>query len=344
MRNPTADELLASLRQAHADLEAELVRLRQQAVGAGAGGAWSEEFVVQRLALVEQAIAEVSAQTLGPAGEMGLAPQLAQQAYGVGLNVSTRSLLLQGLEAAAPAFADIHTPAMLAIAQEMAEGYQGLYQSILRTETDAYRSAQGHLTRVALATGETSDALIGRFVKEFVGDAKDGRLRLPGGSRNWAIEDYAEMLGRTVSAKAMREAGLNRVAETGNDLVIVIGSEILPKRSAKTGKRIKGSGTCATCHWADGKVFSISGATDRPESVPEGMWGGPLDLLKANRSARRDRIVGQKNSPPVGHPRCVHDFAAYVEGTAESAAEDLRSALEQYAGKLGMEIANGGVQ
>jgi hypothetical protein len=288
----TAEELLAALKVAHAELAAELLRLREQALARGVGTTWTIEFVEGRLALVEEAIAQVSAQVLGPPGEFGMAANLVQQGYAVGLNLTAKSLTLQGVtDVVEAAMTDFHVPAMLAIAQEATDGYQGLYQAVLRRENDAYRKIQAHFAQVALAKGETGSELTGRLAREFVDAEMQKGGVMVGLKRNWAIEDYAEMLGRTVAQKAAREAGLNRVVETGNDLVIVIGGRI--------------ETTCKTCLWADGKVFSISNQRAKPDGVPEALWGGPIELIKVEHSTARDRRVGKKNSPPVGHPRCL---------------------------------------
>ena len=296
----TADELLSALRRAQNELRGALLSLRKDSVVAGIGETWSLQFTGERLALVEQAIAEVSGVVLGPPGEFGLAAEAVQQAYAVGINLGTKSLTEQGItELVPPAMAELHVPAMQAIAQEMTDGYQGLYQNVLRRENDAYRRIQGHLTQVALAKGETGSELTGRLVQEFVAQLEregrpiagtGGRFRLPGGTRNWGIADYAEMLGRTVAAKANREAALNRIAETGHDLVIVIGGRI--------------ELTCKTCLWVDGKVLSIGGTSEKPEGLDSDLWGGPLEIWIAERSDARDEIVGMKHSPALFHPRC----------------------------------------
>jgi len=332
----TADALLLILRVAHKRLAGVLLRLRREAIADSLVGRWTIRYFEERLALAAKAIAEVSGEVLGPAGEFGVAGQAAEASYGVGLLIGTKSLTEQGVEDLPPPdFEDMHNPAMRLIAQEMTDGFDGMYQAILREERDDYRRIQGHFTQVAMATGQTGDELTGRLVNEFIGRTQGGRLILPGGTRNWRIEDYADMLSRTVSAKATREASLNRITECGHDLALVIGGRI--------------ELTCDTCLWADGRVFSISGETEKPEQMPDETWGGPLELIKVERSAERDRILSRyhkrriKNSPPVAHPRCIHSFAAYVaEQTPEEQRERLRVALEAYATKAGLDIATGG--
>jgi predicted transcriptional regulator len=76
--------------------------------------------------------------------------------------------------------------------------------------------------------------------------------------RKYNIEKYAELVARTKSREAVTAGFVNRMVETGNDLVMVTDH-----------------GATDACGLYEGKVFSISGADDRYPSVSSLPNSGP---------------------------------------------------------------------
>ncbi len=267
----TTDELLKVLNRAYADLVKDLELLVQKALAeSGNGENWSVAFTRRQIAMVKARIEELSGVVLGAPGEDGLAAQLTDSAYKVGLQSIDFGLTLQGI-VPGPIDPALHMGISRSIAQELTEGYSGMFDRILRERADEFRDIQARSVMSALAKGDTGDELIGQIIEQIKGKAVDGRFRLvKGQGRNWAVEDYAEMLSRTVAAKAEREASRARMIEEGTDLVIVIGGLI--------------GTSCETCQKA--------------------VAAGPLSLTGQTPGYR---TVGEfeNMSPPLGHVRCL---------------------------------------
>ena len=298
----TTDELLSILKQAHADLVKDLEVLTQRALAqSGNGENWSVAFTKRQIAMVKARIDELGGTVLGAAGKDGLAAQLTDSAYKVGLKSVDFGLTLQGITPG-PMDPALHMGISRGIAQELTEGYSGMYQRILREHMDEFRTIQARSVMSAIAKGDTGDELIGSIIDQIKGRAVDGKFKLPGGKRNWAAEDYAEMLSRTVAAKAEREASRARMIEEETDLVIVIGGLI--------------GSSCETCQKA--------------------VAAGPLSLTGQTPGYR---TVGEFEamSPPFGHVRCGHSWGPYYpeSGIPE---EELRATIEEFEANTGFDV------
>ena len=114
---------------------------------------------------------------------------------------------------------------------------------------------------------ETSNAIRRQLIDEF------GEKPIRIGARNYQIDSYAEMVARTKTAEAQTAGMINRLAEEGHDLVMITA------HGAKDG-----------CGYYEGKVFSISG-----------------------NSEKYPALASVPNGGPPFHPNCRHAAVPYVE-------------------------------
>lgn len=306
-RSQTTDEYIETLTAVHGELAEDLSRLRAEAgMEAATGTAWDVAFTERRLALVAAEIAEVSGEVLGEDGEDGLAAQAVDEAYSVGLATNDVAAEAQGVTIPPDdeAFEDLHTVQARAIAQELTDGYEGLYSTILRTEADRYQRIQARATMQGILTGETISDTMLRLLEQFEAEDITGFVDRAG--RQWKLENYAANLARTVPMKANRTASLTRTAELGIDLVMVVGGEIAT--------------TCVTCDRLDGKILSINGP---PDPLPPN-YGGTLAAAEASH-------------PPLGHNHCIHSYVAWVPDAGPS-DEELRKLTEETAELMGLSL------
>lgn len=302
MPDPTANELLERLVSVHRELAEELSNYRAGAlVEAPSAAEWSVEFTERRLLMVQEAISEVSVETLGAEGADGLAAQLVEEAYQAGVNVTDAGLAAQGAAAEAAAFESLHIPQARMIAQELTDASSVMYQNLLRAETDRYRSIQARGTIEGMLKGETASDTAGRMMQEF--RKADIKTFVGRDNRVWALEDYTEMLGRTVGMKASRQGALNRTVEAGVELGIVVGGET--------------AGTCETCAEIDGKIIDLTDG-DHPEA----------DYTLAEIESM---------SPAYGHPRCNHQVVPWIPDAGPD-AEGLRKLEEEVSAEMGWDL------
>lgn len=120
------------------------------------------------------------------------------------------------------------------------------------------------------ARREVSEAVAERLISEF-GDAP-----LQIGGRRFSADAYAELVARTKTREAATAGTIRRMVEIGNDLVQV------SAHGAKDG-----------CAFYEGKVFSISGTSEKYPGVQE-----------------------MPNAGPPFHPNCVHVLLPFIEDLA----------------------------
>ena len=276
----TTEELLRRLIAVHAELVAKLERFRAE----GKGETWTAQFVARQKAKVDAAIAQARRQIVGGRGKNGLAAEFAEQAYASGILFTNDVVEFQGGDASVTeeAFEAVHEDAAKIIIDELTGN---LDANILRSRDeekrgyDELRGAQAEAAAEALLTGETSSETVTRLLQKFDERGITGFTDKAG--RKQSLANYADMLSRTIAARALQTAEEKRMKELGLDLVIVVGGEIPT--------------TCATCRHYQGKILSLSGK-DYPGL--EG-FAGSMETAKAA-------------SPPLGHPNCQHHWPPYI--------------------------------
>ena len=198
----------------------------------------------------------------------------------------------------------IHTAAVQLLVNDLQDSLLDLDRSItrglrqiirrtsLRRETDKMvteRIAQGIIQ--GKARKQVSADIAARLIDELAGKP----LTING--RKWSADAYAEMVARTKTAEASSVGTANRLVEDGYDLVI-----------------ISAHGATDGCAFYEGKVFSISGASEKYPA---------LDSLP--------------NGGPPFHPNCKHRLAPFVDELASGA--EIRRAGDVPASALGKSFA-----
>lgn len=168
--------------------------------------------------------------------------------YEIGLFETMKGLHERGSNVLFTAdFANFHREAIEALATDtyasIAEGMTG----ITRTTNKVISMARRESILVEIAKGDilgTDRKTIGNKVAQLLED--DGITALVDrAGRNWDLQTYGEMLARTKLTQAHNTGTINRMTETGYDLVEVSSH----------------AGSCPLCEPYQGQLLSISGRT-----------------------------------------------------------------------------------
>jgi hypothetical protein len=156
------------------------------------------------------------------------------------------------------------------------DGIRRNFRTVLRRTQLARATDKAITENIAegLIAGKTRREVSKDIVQTLLRDFSDKPLTI--GGRNYDIEKYAKMVARTKTREAVTAGTVNRMIETGNDLVMVTGH-----------------GATDGCGFYEGRVFSISGTH---EKYP------PLSQLP--------------NGGPPFHPNCRHNLAPFVDELA----------------------------
>jgi hypothetical protein len=128
-----------------------------------------------------------------------------------------------------------------------------------------------------LIAGETRQQVQRALTRTILDDLAGKPLLING--RQYQVDKYAELVVRTKTREAVTKGTINRLVETGNDLVMVT------RHGATDG-----------CGFFEGRVFSISGT-----------------------SSVYPPVASLPNGGPPFHPNCVHNLAPYVDELASGA-------------------------
>ena len=151
---------------------------------------------------------------------------------------------------------------------DFANGMNGLLKGAEHQLNDAMkRQTRAHMIAGQL-TGASMDE-IAREVKTLLGDQGFSVL-LDRGGRQWSLQQYSKMLVRTHMMKSANEGALNRITEWGVDIVQIS----------------EHAGACPICIPYEGRIYSISGKSDKYDKLVLGL--------------------------PI-HPNCRHTFLPRVD-------------------------------
>jgi hypothetical protein len=180
----------------------------------------------------------------------------------------------------------VHKEAIQLLVDELQDDLDGIDQQIFKGYRRATRrtqlaAAQDKLVteKVArgIAEGKARREVSRELTRQLLEDLKDKPLVING--RKYNVKSYAEMVARTKTREAQTAGTVNRVLEAGEDLVMI------SAHGAKDG-----------CSYYEGKVFSITGDSEKYPALSSVPNGGP----------------------PF-HPNCKHGLAPYVEKFASGA-------------------------
>jgi|SRR5690625_1062109 len=185
----------------------------------------------------------------------------------------------------------------------MYEVFQGAaYRDFEATRIPIVREQEDRIRRLSVQASESAyrDAdtftrreMSGQLMTQFADEGITG-IRYSNG-RTMKLDSYSEMVARTQTGNAARQANMNRLQEYGMDLVQI--SQHFP--------------TSDLCEPYQGRVFSISGRSDRFPSLQDAIAGG------------------------LYHANCMHSQAGYTPGINKLPDEDMavRENRDQYEAK-----------
>lgn len=208
-------------------------------------------------------------------------------AYRQGVRQSAKGLKQIGFTEAALSFdgkfhADALQLLMLDAQDALLQATDGIRKQFRLTlrRTQLARAADKKITENiarGLISGQTRREVSREILATTLRDFADKPLTING--RNYDAGKYAELVARTKTREAVTKGTVNRLIETGNDLVMVTAH-----------------GSTDGCGFYEGRVFSISGTSEKYPPLASLPGGGP----------------------PF-HDNCRHNLAPFVEVLASGA-------------------------
>jgi hypothetical protein len=177
----------------------------------------------------------------------------------------------------------VHQQAVQALVDDMqdalAEATRQIGKNGLRTlrRMQVRRELDRQITRelaLGVVEGKTRREVSNEVTRRLIDEFGDGPIQV--GGRSFTADQYAELVVRTKSREAATAGTVRRLVEVGEDLV-----------------QVSASGATDGCAFYEGKVFSISGTSER---YP------PLDSMP--------------NGGPPFHPNCRHVLFPFIEELA----------------------------
>ncbi|HEX2317170.1 MAG TPA: phage minor capsid protein, partial [Thermomonospora sp.] len=207
---------------------------------------WAERKLAGLTALRAQA--QATLERLGRAGEEAARRALARAYQAGGQSALSEVARLssprsrRGRRDLAAVSPDVPGAGALArLVAELVAGLRGLRAPILRAVEDAYRDVVARASAPVLLGTGTRRTAVRRALEEFARRGVTGFRDRRG--RAWDLASYTETALRTATARAAVAGHLDRLAQAGEDLVIV--SDV--------------PGECGRCRPWEGAVLSISG-------------------------------------------------------------------------------------
>ncbi len=208
------------------------------------------------------------------------------KAYLKGVRIANQGLSEIGYRATSAFDPNIHRAAIELLIADIQEDFGSADTEILKGARRVLRRTQLRAVtdkaiteRIAQSTAQGSGrrALSKQIAQRLVDDYGEKPIRING--RSYKIGPYAELVARTKTREAASAGTINRVVEAGLDLVM-----------------ITAHGAKDACGFWEGKVFSITGESERYPS---------LDTVP--------------NAGPPFHPNCKHSLVPFVESLASGA-------------------------
>lgn len=157
------------------------------------------------------------------------------------------------------------------------EAYSGVKRAAMRMLNDSARDQITALLAEGKISGDTRKAIADKIA----GTLKEGLVALVDrGGRKWSLEAYANMLTRTMLVKTANTGLMNRLTDSGYDLVQVS----------------EHAGSCPLCSPWQGKILSMSG---KHPNYP------------TTETAESEGLL---------HPNCRHRYLPYHEKLIEVSA------------------------
>ncbi|QXE28937.1 MULTISPECIES: phage minor capsid protein [Microbacterium] len=182
-----------------------------------------------------------------------------------------------------------------ALTLDLSSRLEALEQRILRFPQDVYQQVISETAPRVLLGAENYVLNQRTAVQRFLDRGVTGFVDQSG--RRWTIGAYAEMAGRTASARAWNDASVWRMQQAGLNLVTVQG----------------GFDACRKCAPWIGKVLSTDGTTGTI-TLPHATQDRTLTITIHG-------TVEQARAAGWGHPNCRDRLTAYLPGLSISQAD-----------------------
>lgn len=234
-----------------------------------------------------------------------------RKAYNRG--VATAGTELEGVgEARAVAFGAVDDLGRIGrLVAAATQTLQSTHLRILRSTMDVYRQTIFEASAQVLAGTVTRREAAQRSLDDFARRGVTGFVDNRG--RSWDLASYSEMSIRTATGQAAVQGHLDRVQQSGRDLVQVSDA---PQE-------------CELCRPWEGKVLSISGGTSGTVEVDSAVDDGTVSVTVAG-SVTAARTSG------LFHPNCRHSMRTYLPGatrtfgnTADPEGDEARQELRR---------------
>lgn len=213
-------------------------------------------------------------------------------AYNRGVATAGADLAAATSLAPQAAFGAVNTAAVDALVASAQAAVAGTHLRITRTALDVYQQVTTETAAQVLTGTQTRREAAQRALGRYARTGVTGFVDTAG--RAWDMASYVEMATRTASGQAAVQGHVNRLAEMGQDLVIVSDA---PQE-------------CVICRPWEGKVLSVTGATTG-RVRGENLRGSGTVTVQVAGTLREATAAG------LFHPGCRHSTALYIPGVTK---------------------------
>jgi len=256
-------EIASQLGTAYHEGEKEILRRIQAAELT----VWQQARAQQQLLLIRDALDEMGEATV-EWGQIHL-PGLYQAGMDVANDVFKK--------APPEELAALHTESIKLVGENLAVRMDDGLSVVGRQVDDVFRQAALNSLQQATILGETRRQATKQMVQELLDQGVTAFVDKRG--TQWSLGRYSEMVARTTSREAQTQGTVNRQAELGEDLVEISSH----------------GGACPLCEPWEGQILSISGNSDKYDSL------------------------GNAEAAGLFHPNCLHVAMPYSERYAGAA-------------------------
>ena len=286
----TSEGLAERVAAAYANVEVRLLRLIGEALARGIESPRWAEVKMAELQVFRRRAMVLAAQARGEAVAELLQAMTTSYLRGVAAGQLDADRLGVDLDAPPPQA----ERAVAALVAAQSEALEQVELQVVRSVTDAYRSAVVSASAGTL-TGATTRLQDAQRAMDDL-----GRRGLTGfvdrAGRRWGLSTYVEMATRSTTAQAAVQGHLDRLDQAGIPLVIVSNS----------------SRECETCRPWEGKVLSRGPVS---ALIPNAVTG------KLER-VRVDGTVQEATRAGLFHPNCTHNLSAFIPGATRRGDAD----------------------
>jgi hypothetical protein len=255
-RAEIAGRYAEQIRSAYAEAELKILRAIRDRLKRGISEPGWAELKLQEIRLIQQTIAEETGQlSVFYTAVKERAPDVEQwltESFANGEAAAAREMGKHaGITVIESSLADAPKSGLRVLTAKLVDVMRASELRILRSSMDIYRSTVAQSAQQVLLGSQTrlgaAQSILNNFAARGVASFVDRS------ERKWDMASYAEMSVRAAVGQAQNEGRIQKFVANGRDLVIV-------SRSPES---------CPSCDEWEGRILSISGASDQYPSVAE---------------------------------------------------------------------------